>query len=47
MCLFSFNDGGAKLTGVKFMTNIVVITSSLDGKIRAYDTNKGIKFREI
>lgn len=43
----TFNDSYATLTSLKFMTDQVLLSSSLDGKARAYDMNKGKKFREM
>lgn len=46
-CLATFDDAHSKITGCKFIKNNVLITSSLDGILRAYDLTKNLLFREM
>lgn len=43
-CLATFDDAHSKITGCKFIKNNVLITSSLDGVLRAYDLTKNLLF---
>ncbi len=40
----NFKDAKSKITGVKYIKETVLVTSSLDGAIRAYDMNKNLLF---
>ncbi len=46
-CLTTFDDANSKITGCKFIKNNVLITSSLDGVLRAYDLTKNLLFWEM
>lgn len=43
----TFKDAKSKISGVKFIKETVLITSSLDGMVRAYDLNKNLLFRTM
>lgn len=45
--LANFKDAKSKITGLQFIKNNVLVTSSLDGIARLYDLNKNILFREM
>lgn len=47
ICIITFKEHQSKVTGIQYATNKpnVLISSSLDGTVRAYDLNKYINFR--